>query len=140
MRISDLSSDVCSSDLTPATVRQPYVDRLANEFGADCIVLRNGSYDLVDYAEAKLRGETPGPTVPCQALEGLFTPEGGDRMDIVVLACTQFPLVEADLAAASPRPPNFMDGGDGIARRIAHTTKGQSWPLHMFSGKEVFNP
>src|SRR3546814_5850794 len=109
MRISDWSSDVCSSDLTialpvvraaldipvvgtvpavkpaalasksrvigvlgtPATVRQPYVDRLANEFGADCIVLRHGSSDLVDYAEAKLRGETPGPTVPCQALEGL---------------------------------------------------------------------
>src|SRR3546814_9192462 len=53
---------------TPATVRQPYVDRLAQEFGADCIVLRHGSSDLVDYAEAKLRGEAPGPTVPCQAL------------------------------------------------------------------------
>src|SRR3546814_4338724 len=118
MRISDLSSDVCSSDLTPATVRQPYVDRLANEFGADCIVLRHGSSDLVDYAEAKLRGETPGPTVPCQALEGLFTQEGGDRMDIVVLACTHFPLVEADLAAASPRPLTFMDGGDRKSTRL----------------------
>src|SRR3546814_473724 len=28
---------------TPATVRQPYVDRLPNEFGADCIVIRHGS-------------------------------------------------------------------------------------------------
>src|SRR3546814_1785582 len=36
---------------TPATVRQPYVDRLANEFGADCIVLRHGSSDLVDRSE-----------------------------------------------------------------------------------------
>src|SRR3546814_9381955 len=81
------------------------------------------------FRSAKLRGEAPGPTVPCQALEGLFTQEGGDRMDIVVLACTHFPLVEADLAAASPRPLTFMDGGEGIARRIAHLTKEQSWPL-----------
>src|SRR3546814_21103123 len=59
-------------------------------------------------------------------------------MDIVVLACTHFPLVEADLAAASPRPLTFMDGGEGIARRIAHLTKGQSWPLHGVSGTAVF--
>src|SRR3546814_7365437 len=59
-------------------------------------------------------------------------------MYIVVLACTHFPLVEADLAAASPRPLTFMDGGEGIARRIAHLTKEQSWPLHCVSGTAVF--
>src|SRR3546814_15055719 len=58
---------------TPATVRQPYVDSLANEFGADCILLGHGRADLVHYAEAKLPGETPGPPVPCRASEGLLT-------------------------------------------------------------------
>src|SRR3546814_20057638 len=57
---------------TPATVRQPYVDRLANEFGADCIVLRHGSSDLVDSAQAKLHGQKPGPPAPHPALEGFF--------------------------------------------------------------------
>src|ERR1700761_8890995 len=33
---------------TEATVRQPYVDRLAAEFAADCTVLRHGSSELVD--------------------------------------------------------------------------------------------
>ncbi|MGI4879874.1 MAG: glutamate racemase, partial [Janthinobacterium lividum] len=41
---------------TPATVRQPYVDRLSAEFASDCKVLRHGSGRLVELAEAKLRG------------------------------------------------------------------------------------
>lgn len=123
---------------TQATVRQPYVDRLAQEFGADCTVLRHGSPELVDYAEAKLRGTAADTSIPARALEGLFAKEGGDRMDVVVLACTHFPLVEDDLAAASPRPLTFMHGGDGIARRIAFLTKGQEWPASPGSGIAVF--
>src|SRR4029079_19205457 len=41
---------------TEATVRQPYVDNLAAEFAADCMIVRHGSPDLVDLAEAKLAG------------------------------------------------------------------------------------
>jgi glutamate racemase len=59
-------------------------------------------------------------------------------MDIVVLACTHFPLVEAELAAASPCPLTFMHGGDGIARRIAYLTQGQAWPDHPVEGTAVF--
>ncbi len=123
---------------TQATVRQAYVDRLAQEFGADCTVLRHGSPELVDYAEAKLRGSPVDASIPARALGGLFSQEGGDRMDIVVLACTHFPLVEDDLAAASPRTLTFMHGGDGIARRIAFLTKGQEWPAAAGSGVAVF--
>jgi glutamate racemase len=39
---------------TEATVRQPYVDDLAERFAADCTVIRHGSADLVELAEAKL--------------------------------------------------------------------------------------
>lgn len=123
---------------TQATVRQPYVDRLAQEFGADCTVLRHGSRELVDYAEAKLREQAVDPEIPARALEGLLAQKGGDRMDVVVLACTHFPLVEADLAAASPRPLTFMHGGDGIARRIAFLTQGQDWPVEPAPGIAVF--
>ena len=75
---------------TNATVRQPYVDRLAAEHGADCTVLRHGSAALVQLAEAKLRGETLDPTIARDALAGLLDQPGGDRMDMVVLACTHF--------------------------------------------------
>jgi glutamate racemase len=44
-----------------------------------------------------------------------------------VLACTHFPLVKAELMAASPRRFNWVDSGDGIARRVVHWTKDKSW-------------
>lgn len=123
---------------TAATVRQPYVDRLAAEHGADCIMLRHGSAALVELAEAKLRGEPLDPAIARAALVGLTEQPGGDRMDVVALACTHFPLVEAELAAATPRPLTFVHGGDGIARRIAFLTQDQPWPDAPPPGIAVF--
>ncbi|WP_310223051.1 glutamate racemase [Sphingobium xenophagum] len=123
---------------TAATVRQPYVDRLAAEHGADCIMLRHGSAALVELAEAKLRGEPLDPAIARIALAGLTEQPGGDRMDVVALACTHFPLVEAELAAAAPPPLTFVHGGDGIARRIAFLTQGQRWPDAPPPGIAVF--
>ncbi len=126
---------------TEATVRQPYVDRLSAEFAADCIVLRHGSAELVDLAEAKLRGETVGTSACRRALDGLFEQPGGERIDTVVLACTHFPLVEDELAAAAPHPVRFVDGKEGIARRTAWLTRELSWPdsppegIALFTGR-----
>jgi glutamate racemase len=44
---------------TQATVRQPYVDDLGARFAADCTLVRYGSPELVELAEAKLRGQEP---------------------------------------------------------------------------------
>ncbi len=105
---------------TAATVRQPYVDRLAAEFAADCVVLRHGSAALVELAEARLRG-APADLVTCaRELGGLLDQPGGERIDTVVLACTHFPLIVGDLAAVSPHAVTFVDGGEGIARRVAY--------------------
>ncbi|MHA3792237.1 glutamate racemase [Sphingomonas sp. YL-JM2C] len=122
---------------TDATVRQPYVDDLSARFAADCLVLRHGSARLVELAEAKLRGEPTDPADYRAVLDGLLGQPGGDRIDMVVLACTHFPLVEAELAAAAPRPLRFVDGGPGIARRVAHLTEGQDWPAAP-KGEAVF--
>jgi len=123
---------------TDATVRQPYVDRLAAEHGADCLILRHGSAALVDLAEAKLRGEPLNPVVARDALAGLLDQSGGDRMDMVVLACTHFPLVQEELAAAAPHPLTFLHGGEGIARRIAYLNGDQPWPATPLPGTAVF--
>ncbi|HZV58016.1 MAG TPA: glutamate racemase [Sphingobium sp.] len=123
---------------TEATVRQPYVDRLAAEHGADCVVLRHGSAALVAYAEARLRGAPADPDVPAAALAGLLDQPEGERMDMVVLACTHFPLLEAELRAASPRALTFLDGGAGIARRIAYLNGEQPWPETAPPGQAVF--
>ena len=124
---------------TDATVRQPYVDRLATEYAADCTVLRHGSAALVELAEAHLRDAPVDPAAYHAVLSGLFDQPGGNDIDTIVLACTHFPLVaDALAAAAAPRRIDFIDGGPGIARRVAHLTEGQSWPEHPVPGIAVF--
>jgi len=123
---------------TAATIVQPYVDRLAEQFAADCLVLRHGSHELVELAEAKLRGEAADPAAYARILDGLLGQPGGERIDTLVLACTHFPLVEAELAAAAPRPLAFVHGGPGIARRVKHLTRDVTWPAEPPEGIAVF--
>ena len=104
---------------TTATVRQPYVDRLSREFARDCLVLRHGSARLVALAEAKLAGRLVTAADVAPEFAGLLDQPGGRDVDVVVLACTHFPLLAPELAAAAPRPLTFVDGGSGIARRVA---------------------
>ena len=123
---------------TDATVRQPYVDDLAARFAADCTVLRHGSAELVDLAEAKLHGRATDPARYAAILDGLFGQAGGERIDTIVNACTHFPLVVEELGAAAPHPVTFVDGSAGIARRIAFLTEGQDWPATPGEGRAVF--
>ncbi len=123
---------------TDATVVQPYVDRLADEFAADCKVIRHGSAELVELAEARLRGVPAPRDAYARILDGLLAQPGGGRIDTIVLACTHFPLVEEELAAAAPRPLNFVDGNDGIARRTAWLTREVVWPKTKAKDVAVF--
>jgi glutamate racemase len=123
---------------TEATVRQPYVDRLSRQFASDCKVLRFGCAELVDLAESKLRGEPQVLIGYRRSLDGLLRQPGGEDMDTVVLACTHFPLVEEELAAASPRPLAFVDGKEGIARRTAWLTRQTAWPEQPTEGIALF--
>ena len=112
---------------TQATIRQAYVDRLEAEFAADKRLLRHGAPELVAAAEAKLRGDPVDPAVFARAVAALRAMPDGDRIDTVVLACTHFPLVRDELAQAFGPGVTFIDGSDGIARRIAFLTQGQRW-------------
>lgn len=122
---------------TEATVRQTYVDNLAARFAADCTVIRHGSGALVDLAEAKLAGEEVSAEAVRAAALPMFEAERGDEIDVVVLACTHFPLLHDELRSAFPGP-NWVDGGSGIARRIAWLTREQPWPQVPPSGVMVF--
>ena len=122
---------------TEATVRQPYVDDLAARFAADCTIVRHGSPELVELAEAKLAGHDIGVDAVKAAALPMFTAPNGERIDTVVLACTHFPLLAEELGAAFPNV-TYVDGGPGIARRIAYLTRGQPWPAHPSQGLMVF--
>ncbi len=120
---------------TEATVRQPYVDDLAARFATDCTLIRHGSPELVELAEAKLAGTT----VPVEDVRSAIQPmvDRVARMDVMVLACTHFPLLAEEIAAAFPAIAQ-VDGAAGIARRIEHLTDGQAWPDAAQPGIAVF--
>ena len=130
---------------TEATVRQPYVDDLAAKFAADCTIIRHGSPELVELAEAKLGGEEVSLDAIRDAAQPMFDAAQGKDIDTVVLACTHFPLLEDELRAAFPNV-NYVDGGAGIARRIAYLTKDQPWPssppdgILLFTGTPLRRP
>src|SRR6185369_6452876 len=122
---------------TEATVRQPYVDDLAARFAADCTLIRHGSPELVELAEAKLAGEEVTVDAVRAAVQPMFDAANGDRLDTVVLACTHFPLLQDELMEAF-RGVAYVHGGPGIARRIAYLTKDQPWPSGPTPGIAVF--
>jgi glutamate racemase len=122
---------------TEATVRQPYVDDLAARFAADCTIVRHGSPELVELAERKLSGESIGIDEVRAAAGPLFDAPLGEAIDTVVLACTHFPLMVDELREAFPFVA-YVDGGPGIARRIASLTRDQTWPTLPSPGLMVF--
>jgi glutamate racemase len=115
---------------TPATVRRTYTDDLIAQFAADKRVVRFGSSALVEAAEQKLRGGRPDPSAITEAMEGLFGVSGGADVDVVALACTHFPLLGSEFAAAAPRAVTWLDSGAAIARRVATVLNAEPGEPH----------
>lgn len=104
---------------TPGTVNHPYTDDLIEEFASGKTVLRYGSAALVREAEALFLGGRANQGVVAAELRALMSQPGGERMDVIVLACTHFPFLRGPLITAAPRLVQFIDSGEAIARRVA---------------------
>lgn len=102
---------------TPGTVRRKYVDELITDFAAGCQVVLHGSTELVELAERKLSGQTINTDQIKTELAPMFAARYGADIDIVVLACTHFPLLLDELEAAAPRKVKWIDSGSAIAKR-----------------------
>lgn len=112
---------------TAATIRQTYVDRLEADFAGDKRLIRYAAPELVEAAEAVLRGKQPESAIFARVAAGLRNQPRGEEIDTVVLACTHFPLVANYLAQELGQNVQFIDGAAGIARRVAFLTKGQEF-------------
>jgi len=81
---------------TPGTVRRRYVDDLIERFASDCHVKLVGSLELVNLAERKLSGETIMLSDIQNETRRIFSNVDDQDIDIVVLACTHFPLLREE--------------------------------------------
>jgi glutamate racemase len=101
---------------TPGTVRRAYLDDLEAKFAAGVTVIRRGTAGLVDIAERYVRGQGIDQDAVVRTVEPLFEGEG-KAIDVVVLACTHFPLIRDAIAAACPPGIALIDTGEAVARQ-----------------------
>lgn len=122
---------------TPGTVSRDYTQDLIRDFAAGVEVTLVGSRALAGVAERALRGEAMADAeivreiAPCfvecnafasEAVSGLpeaAVPERETRRtDVIVLACTHYPLLLDRLRALAPWPVEWIDPAPAIARRV----------------------
>jgi len=102
---------------TEATVAREYTRALIRDYAGDCKVTLVGSKNLAGYAEVELDGAPVSDTMLHDEIAPCFVNDG-KRTDIVVLACTHYPLLLDRLRQLAPWPVNFVDPAPAIARRV----------------------
>jgi glutamate racemase len=104
---------------TPATIGRIYTHNLIQEHAANSEIIAVGSSELVQLAEDKLRGGHVEFEQLKIILQPFFIHPRGHEMDVLVLACTHFPLLRDEIAAQFPSHLHIIDSGEAIARRVA---------------------
>ena len=108
---------------TPGTVKRDYTQELIRSFAGDCLVTLVGSTRLAGLAEAHLRGDD-APDADVAAEIAPCFPQDGARTDAVVLGCTHYPLLRAQMERLAPWPVTWIDPAPAIARRVLHLAGG----------------
>jgi glutamate racemase len=103
---------------TQATVGREYTRALIREFSAGCEVALVGSAQLAGFAEAELAGTPAADSNIAEEIAGCFVNSGDSRTDIVVLACTHYPLLLKRFRTLAPWPVTWLDPAPAIARRV----------------------
>jgi glutamate racemase len=103
---------------TPATIARPYTDKLIAEFARDCHVVKVGSVELVLLAEHKIFARPLDESIIGTILRPIIV---DPEIDVIVLACTHFPLLKVEIASQlkkHDRQPHLLDSGEAIANRL----------------------
>ncbi|MCA0399675.1 MAG: glutamate racemase [Proteobacteria bacterium] len=123
---------------TPGTVSRDYTAELVRDFASGIDVTLVGSKHLAEYAEAALRGERIDDAEIAVEIAPAFidgnafasevdtgsrqakasTTRQGKRTDVIVLACTHYPLLMDRLEKLAPWPVTWIDPAPAIARRV----------------------
>lgn len=109
---------------TPGTVKRDYTRDLIAAHGQDCRFTLVGSSKLASLAERVASGEIIPDEAFHAEIASCFVEEGERRTDMVVLACTHYPLVRDRLERVAPWPVAFIDPAPAIARRVVTVTEG----------------
>jgi glutamate racemase len=107
---------------TKGTVKREYTKALIRDFAQGCEVTLVGSPELASLAERELSGHPISDNEILAELAPCFVgnaDDAGARTDIVVLACTHYPLLLDRFERLAPWPVEWIDPAPAIARRVS---------------------
>jgi glutamate racemase len=105
---------------TPGTVSRDYTHDLIIRHAAETRVTLVGAPGLAALAEQALRGEPVPDAAVAAEIAPCFREKDGQRTDVVVLACTHYPLLLEAFRRLAPWPVLWLDPAEAIARRVVH--------------------
>ncbi|WMN61382.1 glutamate racemase [Pseudoalteromonas xiamenensis] len=103
---------------THTTVNSAYVKQLIADFATGCRVLIEDSEALVLASEQKLISDPFDAQNVTQEMQRIFAQDAACETDVLVLACTHFPLLNDEIKHAIPSHVNVIDSGLAIANRV----------------------
>ena len=103
---------------TPGTVARDYTQALIRDFAGHCRVTLVGATRLASLAEDFMHGGAVNRAAVAAEIAPAFVVAGRARTDVIVLACTHYPLLLAMLAEIAPWPVTWIDPAPAIARRV----------------------
>ena len=109
---------------TPGTVARDYTQNLIREFASHCAVKLVGAIGLAGLAEDFMRDGAVNEAAILAEIAPAFVDAGGRRTDVVVLACTHYPLLLPLLERLAPWPVQWVDPAPAIARRADQVLRG----------------
>lgn len=122
---------------TSATVRRDYTRALISEFGGGCAFTLVGSARLAALAEAAMMGDAVADAEIADEIAPCFVEAEGRRTDVVVLACTHYPLLLAHFERLAPWPVAWLDPAPAIARRTANVLADLGFPVGVGFAREM---
>ncbi len=111
---------------TNQSVNNPYTQKLIQDFAADCKVVKRGDPDLVSFIEKHLFTATEEERQLAVTPAADFFREAD--VDTVILGCTHFTHVAADVQKAMGSAVKVIDSRDGVAKQAlrVHRPSGTS--------------
>ena len=104
---------------TPATVKRDYTRTLVDRYAAHCDVTLVGSTRLAAMAERYLAEGLVDEEAMLSEIQPCFQVRDEKKTDVVVLACTHYPLILPFFERLAPWPVLWLDPAPAIARRVA---------------------
>ena len=123
---------------TQRAVEDPYIAKLAAQFGPDCTILGEAAPELVKFVERRWLAADKAERL--KAVEPWVKKIIDKGADTVVLACTHFLLLKEEFCVAAGNRLMVFDSVEGVSRRVETLLDENGGELRSNSTEDTVPP